>query len=108
RRATEPPSRSSVPPSSAPLRISRRTPASTRMTDHALPQLFDLGNHSFGNVDRETNLVSGLQPLEERRRIDAIAHRHRFQEILDLSVPQDDLARPRHRRDDLSFADDSL
>src|SRR5207247_523692 len=78
------------------------------MTDPPLFQLFDLGDRPFLNIDRETNPVPRLQPLEKRRRIDAIAHRHRFHEIFDLSVLQDDLARLRYRRDDLSFADDRL
>src|SRR5207244_8988142 len=74
----------------------------------ALPHWLDRRDRALLQVDREADPVSRLYSVEQRRRLDAIAHGHRFHEALDRFVIEDDLACGRHRRDNRSFTNDGL
>jgi hypothetical protein len=73
-----------------------------------LIQFFDLHNRFLGNVNRKANLVSSFESFQLRRRLNAIAHRHRAHKAFDFSMIDDYLTAARDCCNDLAFAEESI
>src|ERR1051325_1478742 len=70
---------------------------------HLRLEFFYLNDGFFLYVNREANPVAGIEPLEQRRCIDLIAHRHWIHKTVNRAVINHDLIRIRYGCDDFSF-----
>ena len=71
-------------------------------------EFFYFDDSFLRNVNSKTNLVSSFESFQLRRRLNAIAHRHRAHKAFDFSMIDDYLTAARDCCNDLAFAEESI